>query len=107
MEQIGVVISIIIICILCVLLCVSIIFNVRHAKIILNMQDALEEALDVCDQSYARITDIMELPVATVTPEVKIVVERIAEVRNSVLYVSNVLAAPYGGIVEENVDVQE
>lgn len=90
--------------ILSAFLCISLAFNIKHAKIIIDVEDALEEALDVCDVAYGKMTDVMQLPVAMNTPEVKHVLTSIENVRDSVLYVSNVLAAPYGGVNEEEID---
>lgn len=96
--------SVIICFVLVVALSISVLFNVRHGEIIIDVEDALSEALDVCDQSYARISRVMELPVALATPEVRQVLQEIERVRNSILYVSNVLAEPYGGVIEEDID---
>lgn len=76
-------------------------FNMKHGKIIIDMGDALGESLDVCDQAYGRISNILQLPVAMVTPEVRQVLIEIERTRDSILYVSNILAGPYGGIEEE------
>lgn len=87
-------------------LVVSLIYNYRHARILIDVEDALSESLDVCDQAYGRMSRVLELPVAMATPEVRQVLREIENVRDSVLYVSNVLAEPYGGIEEDN-DAQE
>lgn len=73
----------------------------RYARIIIELEDALSEALDVCDSAYGRVAGILELPIAVNTPEARQVVQQMINVRDAVLYVSNVLAAPYGGITEE------
>jgi hypothetical protein len=89
---------------LLVVLAVSVAYNFRHAKMIIEVEDALSEALDVCDDSYQRMSRIMELPVAMATPEVEQVINEIKRTRDAVLYISNVLAEPYGGVVEEGED---
>lgn len=81
---------------------IAVSYLIRYGKIVLDVQDALEDALDVMDSSYKTISDVLELPVMMDTPEVKQVVDRIKESRDAVLYVSNVLAAPFGGIVEDD-----
>lgn len=91
-----------IVCVLLVIvmtmLGVSIVFNVRHARLILEMEEAVTEALDVCDRAHIRMEEILELPVAFITPEVRQVIRYIEDTRAAVLYVSNVLAGPYGGV---------
>lgn len=82
-------------------LLVSLFFNLKHANIILDVEDALEDALKVCDESYGKMTDILDMPVALNTPEVRQVITQIRAVKDSILYVTNVLAAPYNGIVED------
>lgn len=80
------------------LLVVSMAFNIKHARLILEVEDALGESLDVCDQAYGRMTEVLDMPVALNTPEVRQVLRQIEGARASILYVSNVLAAPFGGI---------
>lgn len=86
------------------LLIVSVRYNIRHARVILDVEDSLSEALDTCDVAYRRMSEVLELPVALNTPEVRQVVEQIRVVRDSVLYVSNVMVSPFGGIEEEEDD---
>lgn len=79
----------------------SIVFNVRHARIILNVEDALSDSLDVCDDAYATMTHVLGLPVAVDSPEVRYVTQKIQNVRDSILYVSNVLASPMDGVARD------
>lgn len=79
----------------------------RYARIIIELEDALSEALDVCDSAYGHVVGVLELPIAVNTPEAQHVVRQMANVRDSILYVSNVLAAPYGGITEEVDDAKD
>ena len=44
------------------LLCISLYYNYRFGRIVLEMQDAIEESLDVMDDHYARISEILEIP---------------------------------------------
>ncbi len=94
--------------IICVVLFFSLIaslyMNWKLGKIILEVETALEESLDVCDSAYNNVSKILELPVALDTPEVRHVITEIKSVRDAVFYVSNVLAEPYGGVTEEKVD---
>lgn len=89
---------------LAIALIISLYINFKVGKIILEIQSALEESLDICDSAYNNMSNVLELPVALNTPEVRQVISEIRNVRDSVLYVSNILAAPYGGVIEEKVD---
>lgn len=91
--------------VLCCLLAIALGIVARYAwklsRIVMDVEDALQEALDVCDQSYNRMSRILEIPLAVITPEVKQILLEMGRTRDSVLYVSNVLAEPFGGIEEE------
>jgi hypothetical protein len=73
------------------LLCVSIFFNFRHALIILKIADRIEDSLDVLDERYASISNILEMPVFFDSLEIRQVIKEITESRDAVLYVANSL----------------
>lgn len=61
------------------------------AKIILSIQDAIEESLDVLDDRYKNIAEILQKPVFFDSLEVRQVIEEIGITRDAVLYVANKL----------------
>ena len=77
--------------VLTALLSVSIYFNIKHGMIILRIQDALENSLDVLDSRYKSISSILEIPVFFDSLEVRQVMLDIEKSRDSILYVANAL----------------
>lgn len=73
------------------LLVVSLYYNWKHAQIILEVQDAIEESLDELDVSYSRISKILEKPIFFDSVEVRQAISDIDDARQAVLKVANVL----------------
>ena len=89
--------GIILLCFLIPAFCMSVFFNIRFARSILEIQDNIEEALDVLDSRYNVIAQILEKPVFFDSIEIRQVMTEILKSRDSILYVANVL-----GKVEDN-----
>jgi len=81
------------------LLFISIYYNVKFGKLILRYVDQIEETLDVFDEKYSNISEIVEKPLFYDSLEVRAVVEDIKSCRDSVLKAANVL----GNVEEEEV----
>ena len=92
-------VSIITIIILGVLLVLSVYKNIKLGIILLNLEDSIEECLDVVDEKYATMSEILERPLFFDSPEVRSVVKDIRQVRSSLHAVALVLTK---NIVEEN-----
>jgi hypothetical protein len=69
------------------------VFAYRAATIILRVQDAIEESLDVLDKRYESISKIMKIPLFYDSPEIKRAVEDIGKSRDAILYVANQLTS--------------
>lgn len=69
------------------------VFAYRTATIILRVQDAIEESLDVLDKRYESISKIMKIPLFYDSPEIKRAVEDIGKSRDAILYVANQLTS--------------
>lgn len=65
--------------------------SLKFARIILNVQDAIEESLDVLDKRYASIAKVLQIPLFYDSPEIKKVHEDIKLSRDSILYVANLI----------------
>lgn len=76
---------------LSLLLVVVLYFCIKFALIIVKMQDSLENSLDLIDEKYSKISEILEIPVFFDSPEVKRVLSALKDVRDSLLYVANEL----------------
>jgi len=72
---------------------VSLYYNFKFAKIILTLEDGIEESLDIFDARYESMSKILDTPIFFDSLEVRQVVSDISVSRDSVLYVANLLAS--------------
>lgn len=89
--------------ILIVLLGVSLYYNYKLGKIILQVEDIVEESLDEIDQIYGRISKILEIPVFFDSIEVRQVISDIDETRQVILKIANNLS----NVTKDEDDTQE
>lgn len=91
------IVSLSVICtILLVLLLVSLYFNYKHGTLILQIVDRIEESLDVLDERYGSISNILQIPLFYDSPQVRAVLDDIKTCRDAILRVANLI-----GRVEE------
>mgnify|MGYP005827308233 CR=1 FL=1 len=90
--------------ILALALSVSIYFNIKHAILIIEVQEAIEESLDILDVKYGKINEILKTPVFFDSLEVRQVLSEMSSCRDSILYVANTLTA---AAQDENHDKQQ
>jgi hypothetical protein len=83
---------------LSLLLSLSVYKNIRLGLIILRVEDSIEECMDVIDEKYSSMSEILKRPLFYDSPEVKAVVKDIRSVRDSLHNVALSLAK---NIVEE------
>ena len=69
------------------------VFAYRSAMILLRVQDAIEESLDVLDKRYESISKILKIPLFYDSPEIKRAVDDIGKSRDAILYVANQLTS--------------
>jgi hypothetical protein len=82
-----------IIIVLSLSLCVSLYFVIRFGLVILKIEDAIEESLDVLDERYRSISEILEIPLFYDSPQIRQVVHDIKLSRNSVLKIAQSFAS--------------
>lgn len=68
-------------------------YTYKMALVILKVQDAVEESLDVLDKSYESISKILKIPLFYDSPEIKKTVENIRRSREAILYVAKQLTS--------------
>ena len=76
-------------------------YLVKFSLIILQMQDAFEEMLDVLDERYRSISKVLEIPLFYDSPQIRQVVSDIKVTRDTVLLVANRFASIDSSAVEE------
>jgi hypothetical protein len=57
------------------------------------MQDAIEESLDVIDEKYKSMSEILERPLFYDSPEIRKIVQDIRDTRSAILYIANALSS--------------
>lgn len=68
-------------------------YTYKIALVVLKVQDAVEESLDVLDKSYESISKILKIPLFYDSPEIKKTVENIRRAREAILYVAKQLTS--------------
>ena len=81
----------IIIAVLIVFLTISLYYNYKFARLILKMQDPIDDSLDNLDSRSASIQKILDTPLFFDSPQVRQVINDINESRDAILYVANQL----------------
>ena len=76
---------------LLILLSIFVYFCVKFAMIIIKMQDVIEDSLDVLDEKYSKISEILSIPIFYDSKEVRDVLYEINGVRNSILEIAQKL----------------
>lgn len=94
--------------ILSVLLVISIYFCAKFALIIINIQETIEDCLDILDEKYAIISNILNIPIFYESREIREVLARIKESRDAILLIAQKLSSKnYDKEIEENGNNEE
>jgi hypothetical protein len=88
------------IALLVIALAFSIYFNVKHGLIILKMVDSIENTLDIMDERYLSMSQILEIPLFYDSPQIRQVLNDIEKCRNSILTSAHLLS-------DINVEIEE
>lgn len=73
------------------LLGIAVYFCYKFAMIIINMQEVIEESLDILDEKYAKISEILNIPIFFDSKEVRDVLREIKGVKDSILLIAQKL----------------
>ncbi len=76
---------------LLILLGIAVYFCYKFAMIIINMQEVIEESLDILDEKYAKISEILNIPIFFDSKEVRDVLREIKGVKDSILLIAQKL----------------
>jgi len=87
--------------ILGILLCFSIYKNIKFGLTIIRLEDTIEECLDVIDEKYNTMSEVLKRPLFYDSPEVKSVVSDIRSVRDSLHSVALALTKNIENIEQE------
>jgi nitrate reductase NapAB chaperone NapD len=76
---------------LVVLLAISIYLNIKMGKIVLKVQDSIEDSLDILDERYASISKVLEIPLFYDSAEIRSVLDDVKDTRESILDIARSL----------------
>ena len=79
--------------------CVLAFYAYKFGITILRVEDAVEECLDVLDERYASISQVLEIPLFEDSPQIRKVHRDIQKSRDQILVVANLLT---GGVIEDD-----
>jgi hypothetical protein len=85
--------SLFVIIFLSLCLCVSLYYVVKFSLIILRVEDAIEESLDIIDERYKSISSVLEIPIFYDSPQIRQVVNDIKVTRDTLLLIANKFAS--------------
>jgi hypothetical protein len=80
--------------VLVLLLVVSLYYLWKFANIVLETQDSVESCLDILDNRYRAMSEILEIPIFFDSVEVRRCVDEIKKSRDAILVVANILSGP-------------
>ena len=88
---------------------ISLFYCIRFGIIILRVQDALEESLDVIDEKFMSMSEVCERPLFYDSPEVRQVLEDIKETRSALHQIAYSLSKNFelGEETEETEETEE
>jgi hypothetical protein len=75
------------------LLVTSLYYLIKFALIILKIEDAVEETLDILDERYRSISKILEIPLFYDSPQIRQVIQDVKSTRDSLLLIANRFAS--------------
>ena len=85
-----------------VVLAFSAYYNYKFGRALIRMEDALEQSLDVLDERYESISQILQIDLFYDSPQIRQVVSDIKQCQDSILLVANEI-----GRLEEIEDGEE
>ena len=80
-------------------------FAVKFGLLILRLEDALEDCLDILDVRYDSISSVLEIPLFHDSPEIRRVVQDMQASRAAILQIANIMTKD--GIPQEALDGDE
>jgi hypothetical protein len=82
--------------ILVIALSVSLYYNYKFGRIIIEVEDTVEDSLDLLDKNYEKLSKILEIPVFFDSIEVIQVIAEIDDARGTILKIANALTKSVG-----------
>ena len=94
-------------CFLFVILIVSWFYLYKFSILILEMQDGIERSLDILDNRFKAMSEILQTPIFFDSLEVRQCVVEIKKCRSAILYIANMLMFDKSKINENEIQLIE
>ena len=75
------------------LLAVSLYYNYKHGRIILRVIDGIENSLDVLDEKYGSVSEILNVPLFYDSPQIRQVHSDLESCRDTILSVASLIGS--------------
>ena len=82
-------------------LALSLYYVYKFARIILRIEDAIEQSLDALDERYRSMSKVLEIPIFYDSPQIRQVVNDIKATRDTLLLIANRFASIDDRAVED------
>ena len=80
---------------------IAIYFAIKFGMLILRVEDAIEESLDVLDERYESITEVLEIPLFHDSPQIRQVHTDLRRSRDAVLSIAHILIDDFNEIEDD------
>lgn len=90
-----------IIAVLSIALAISLYYVAKFSLVILKIEDAIEQSLDILDERYRSISKVLEIPLFYDSPQIRQVINDIKVTRDTLLLIANKFASIDEKAVEE------
>jgi hypothetical protein len=90
-----------VIAVLTIALAISLYYVAKFSLVILKIEDAIEQSLDVLDERYRSISKVLEIPLFYDSPQIRQVINDIKVTRDTLLVIANKFASIDEKAVEE------
>jgi len=77
-------------------------YNWKFARVIFQVEDAIETSLDVLDRNFMMLSKIAKKEIFFDSPEVRQAIQAIQDARDAVLFVANVMGAIDEAAIEDS-----
>lgn len=67
-------------------------YLIKFGIIIINVQETIEECLDIIDEKYSKVVQILEIPIFFDSPEIKQLLKELGHIKLSILHIANKLS---------------
>ena len=92
------IILILLLLVMCTMTVIAIFFAVKFGMLILRVEDAIEESLDILDERYESIAEVLEIPLFSDSPQIRQVHTDLQRSRDAILLIAQILIDDFNNL---------